>query len=161
MSVRNPTVSVAALLVLVSSLVPQETAAQNSTNPYAIVEGWAKLPSGRVMGAVGKAKVDPDGRHIWAVIRCDAGPEHFGSECVDSDLDPVLKFDPDGNVVESFGSGMFIWPHGIDVDSDGNVWVTDAVSDNNIPAGDDRGHQVIKFSSTGEEIGRASCRERV
>ena len=34
MSVRNLTVSVAALLVLVSSLVPQETAAQNSTNPY-------------------------------------------------------------------------------------------------------------------------------
>ena len=23
---------------------------------------------------------------------------------------------------------MFIWPHGIDVDQDGNVWVTDAVS---------------------------------
>ncbi|MBQ02033.1 MAG: hypothetical protein CL477_15285, partial [Acidobacteria bacterium] len=45
-----------------------------------------------------------------------------------------MKFDPDGSVVESFGSGMFIWPHGIDVDSDGNVWVTDAVSDNNIPA---------------------------
>ena len=65
MSVRNPTVtvSVAALLVLVSWLVPQEAAAQNSTNPYAIVEGWAKLPSGRVMGAVGKAKVDLDGRH--------------------------------------------------------------------------------------------------
>ncbi|HIF73600.1 MAG TPA: hypothetical protein EYQ33_01030, partial [Gammaproteobacteria bacterium] len=152
MSFRNQIVSVAALLALASLFVPQQSVAQNSTNPYAIVEGWAKLPGGRVMGAVGKAKVDPDGRHIWAVIRCDAGPDRFGSECVDSDLDPVLKFDPDGNVVESFGSGMFIWPHGIDVDSDGNVWVTDAVSDNNIPAGDDRGHHVIKFSSTGEVL---------
>ncbi len=151
MSVRNPIVSVAALLVL-ASLVPQETAAQNSTNPYAIEEGWAKLPGGRVMGAVGKAKVDRDGRHIWAVVRCDAGPEQFGSECVDSDLDPVLKFDPDGNVVESFGSGLFIWPHGIDVDSDGNVWVTDAVRDAHIPAGDARGHHLIKFSPTGEVL---------
>jgi len=60
-----------------------------------------------------------------------AGPEQFGSECVDSDLDPILKFDPDGNVVESFGSGMFIWPHGINVDSERNVWVTDAVGDAN------------------------------
>ena len=36
---------------------------------------------------------------------------------VDSDLDSVLKFDPDGNVVESFGAGMFIWPHGLDIDA--------------------------------------------
>ena len=55
-------------------------------------------------------------------------------------------------MVESFGSGLFIWPHGIDVDSEGNVWVTDAVGDANIPAGDDRGHHVIKFSPTGEVL---------
>ncbi len=145
-------VSVVALLLL-ASLAPQEAAAQiNSSNHYWIEEGWAKLPGGRVMGAVGKARVDRDGRHVWAVIRCDAGSEFFGRECLDSDLDPVLKFDPDGNVVESFGSGMFIWPHGIDVDSEGNVWVTDAVSDGNIPDGDDRGHHVIKFSPTGDVL---------
>ena len=152
MFTTNQMRSYIALLALVPFLVPTESAAQNSTNPYAIVEGWAKLPNGRVMGAVGKAKVDPDGRHIWAIVRCDAGPELFGYECVESDLDPVLKFDPDGNVVESFGSGMFIWPHGIDVDSDGNVWVTDAVSENNIPEGDNRGHHVVKFSPTGEVL---------
>ncbi|MDE0082503.1 MAG: peptidyl-alpha-hydroxyglycine alpha-amidating lyase family protein [Gammaproteobacteria bacterium] len=126
--------------------------AQNSSNAYAIVDGWAKLPGGREMGAVGKVTIDPDGRHIWAVVRCDAGPERFGSECLDSDLDPVIKFDPEGNVVESFGSGLFIWPHGIDVDSDGNVWVTDSVGSGNIPAGDTRGHQVIKFSGQGDVL---------
>ena len=47
---------------------------------------------------------------------------------------------------------MFIWPHGIDVDSDGNVWVTDAVGQQNIPRGDKRGHQVVKFSPTGEVL---------
>ena len=152
MSVRKSIVCTAALLIVSLLLAPQHSAAQNSSNPYSIIEGWAKLPSGRNMGAVGKATVDPDGRHIWAVIRCDAGPERFGTECLDSDLPPVSKFDPDGNLVEAFGSGMFIWPHGIDVDSDGNVWVTDAVSENNIPAGDDRGHHVIKFSPTGEVL---------
>jgi DNA-binding beta-propeller fold protein YncE len=126
---------------------------QSYPNPYRLIENWAKLPEGRIMGAVGKLAIDPDGEHIWAVIRCDATePERFGDECLDSDLDPILKFDQQGNVVESFGGGMFIWPHGIDVDKEGNVWVTDAVSDNRKPKGDKRGHQVIKFSPKGEVL---------
>jgi DNA-binding beta-propeller fold protein YncE len=55
-------------------------------------------------------------------------------------------------VVESFGGGMFIWPHGIDVDADGNVWVTDGVASARIPEGDQRGHRVIKFSAQGEVL---------
>jgi DNA-binding beta-propeller fold protein YncE len=120
-------------------------------NPYRAVDGWAKLPDGREMGAVGDVAIDPDGRHVWAVIRCDAGGEQFGWECLDSDLDAVLKFAPDGSVIESFGGGMFIWPHGIDVDSDGNVWVTDAVSAARTPNGN-RGHQVVKFSADGKVL---------
>ena len=37
----------------------------------------------------------------------------------------VLKFDSSGKLVASFGAGMLIFPHGIHVDRDGNVWVTD------------------------------------
>ncbi len=130
-----------------------ENAAQPYPNPYMTDETWAKLPDGRTMGAVGKVTIDPDGEHIWAVIRCDTfGPGRFGNECLDSDLDPILKFDQEGNVVESFGSGLFIWPHGIDVDNDGNVWVTEAVSPDKLPEGDERGHRVIKFSPTGEVL---------
>ena len=141
-------------VVVVALLTGVEAFAQALPNPYRAVDGWAKLPEGRQMGAVGGVDVDPDGEHIWAVIRCDATePERFGNECLDSDLDPVLKFDPDGNVVESFGSGMFIWPHGIDVDPDGNVWVTDAVSATRTPEGN-RGHQVIKFNPGGEVLMR-------
>ena len=126
--------------------------AQALPNPYRTVDNWAQLPGGREMGAVGGVTVDPDGDHIWAVVRCDAAdPSRFGNECLDSDLDPILKFDLDGNVVESFGSGMFIWPHGIDVDQDGNVWVTDAVSAARTPDGT-RGHQVIKFSPDGRVL---------
>ena len=49
---------------------------------------------------------------------------------------------------------MFIWPHGVDVDRDGNIWVTDAVGSARIPEGDKRGHQVVKFSPTGEVLMR-------
>ena len=138
------------LTVVVMSIgAATDVLAQAYPNPYRQVEGWAKLPGGRQMGAVGGVTIDPDGRHIWAVIRCDASaPERFGNECLDSDLDPVIKFAPDGNVVESFGGGMFIWPHGIDVDNDGNVWVTDGPTGARAEAGaaEGKGQQVFKIS---------------
>lgn len=145
-AVKSVTMAVAGVAVAFEAL------AQALPNPYRAVDGWAQLPDGRQMGAVGDVAVDPDGEHIWAVVRCDAtDPARFGNECLDSDLDPVVQFDRDGNVAESFGSGMFIWPHGIDVDPDGNVWVTDAVSEERTPEGT-RGHRVVKFSPSGEVL---------
>ena len=126
--------------------------AQALPNPYRTVDNWAKLPADRTMGAVGGVTIDPDGEHLWAVIRCDAGADRFGNECLDSNLDPILKFNAEGHVVESFGGGLFIWPHGIDIDPDGHDWVTDAVSEANTPDGGTRGHQVIKFSATGDVL---------
>ena len=126
--------------------------AQPYPNPYRLVDGWAKLPAGRPMGAVGDLKLDPDGKHLWVIVRCTAAePERFGSECLDSTVDPVLKFDLAGHLVQSFGGGLFIWPHGLDVDREGNVWVTDAVSAKRTPPGK-RGHQVVKFSPTGQVL---------
>ena len=44
----------------------------------------------------------------WSGVGGGVGP-HF-------DYYDVFLFDPDGNLVESFGAGLFIWPHGLDVD---------------------------------------------
>jgi DNA-binding beta-propeller fold protein YncE len=157
---KVPAVAWIAVLATIASLgLGAELRAQAGPSPYRLVDDWAKLPNGRPMGAVGKVTMDPDGEHLWAVIRCDARgfdvtPSRFGNECVDSDLDPIIKFDMDGNVVESFGGGLFIWPHGMDVGPDGSVWVTDAAGSNAIPAGDSRGHLVYKFSQTGDVLVR-------
>lgn len=130
-----------------------QTFSQPYPNPYKLIENWAKLPDGRIMGAAGKVTADPDGEHIWAVIRYDdTEPDRFGDECRDSELDPIINFDQEGNVVQSFGDSMFIWPHVLDVVKDGNVWVTESVSDIRIPEGDERGHQVFKFSLAGEVL---------
>ena len=43
---------------------------------------------------------------------------------------------------------MFVWPHGIDVDDDGNVWIADARGNEDLM----RGNQVIKFSPQGEVL---------
>ena len=155
MADSNRAISAAAamlLTVLLSLGAYGSASAQALPNPYRLVDGWAKFSDGREIGAVGDTLVDPDGEHIWAVIRCDAPGELFGWECRDSDLDPIIKFDSEGNAVQSFGGGLFIWPHGLDIDSDGNVWVTDAVRQRNIPEGDARGHHVIKFSPEGEVL---------
>src|SRR5256885_16651799 len=50
-----------------------------------------------------------------------------------SDLPSVLKFDSSGKLVKSFGAGMLIFPHGIHVDHDGNVWVTDGQDNAALP----------------------------
>jgi DNA-binding beta-propeller fold protein YncE len=142
------------LVLVASQSVGWTLLAQVLPNPYRIVEGWAQLPNGKPMGAVGKVSIDPDGRHVWAIVRCDRleDPKRFGDECRDSKTDPVIKFSPDGKVAKSFGGGMFIWPHGLDVDRNGNVWVTDAVAVNRTPKGDKRGQVVVKFSPEGKVL---------
>ena len=107
-------------------------------NPFRRIEPWAMMPEGRTWGATGAVDIDPDGSSIWVAERCGA------NTCAGSDLPVVLKFDPSGKLVESFGGGMFVWPHGFYVDQDGNVWVTDARGEGR------KGYQVVKFSPDGQ-----------
>jgi sugar lactone lactonase YvrE len=68
---------------------------------------------------------------------------------------PVHHFDESGKEIKSFGGGMFVWPHGIHVDRDGNVWVTDArepTADDlkKFPDARNKGSAVFKFSPDGK-----------
>lgn len=45
-----------------------------------------------------------------------------------TDADPVVAIDQEGRVLHSWGKGLFVMPHGIRVDPDGNVWTTDAAT---------------------------------
>ena|ERR1043166_2412743 len=91
----------------------------DSPNPYQTAEGWAKLPAGRTWGSASAVAIDKDGTSIWVGERCGT------NTCLGSTLDPILKFDANGNVVKSFGAGLIQSPHGITVDRDGNIWITD------------------------------------
>lgn len=120
-------------------------------NPYETERNWGTLPDGRSWGSLSAINVDVDGRHIWAGDRCGT------NSCAESDVDPIVKLDPAGNVVQSFGAGLITWPHGMEVDSEGNVWVADARSPNaqeleRTPDAPRKGHQVIKFSPEGEVL---------
>jgi DNA-binding beta-propeller fold protein YncE len=140
---RNKTVIEYLLLVVFANLFAGVALAQNNApNPYDTVEGWAKLPPGRIWGATSAVYPANDGTNIWIAERCGA------NLCVGSDLNPVMLFDPDGNIIMSFGRGKIVWPHGIFVDADDNVWITDAVGYAPVPEG--VGHTVMKFSPDGE-----------
>jgi len=134
----------------------QQQPTNDLPNPYKTVEGWAKLPAGRVWGSTSAVDIDKDGKSVWVAERCGA------NSCLNSALPSVLKFDENGTLVASFGAGMMVFPHGIHVDRDGNVWVTDG-QDNRPRAGRGGapadaaptpakiyGHQIFKFSPKGE-----------
>src|SRR5258706_346323 len=112
--------------------------AKSHPNPYRTVEGWAKMPEGRTWGATSAVDVDRDGKSLWVAERCGA------NTCAGSSLPAILEFDESGRLKTSFGGGIFVFPHGIHVDGDGNVWVTDARGK------DGKGHQVFKFSPQGK-----------
>ena len=129
--------------------VVADPAAEPLPNPTpGILKEWAQLPDGRVWGSTAGVDIGPDG-HVWAYDRC--GDFGLQGGCVNSDVDPVLKFDRHtGELLTSFGSGLFVVPHGFHVDADGNVWVTDWQGNEE----GTKGHQVIKFSPEGEVLMR-------
>jgi DNA-binding beta-propeller fold protein YncE len=133
------------LLVVSGSLLLGQASVQplnSAPNPYTTIGAWGTLPPGRAWGGTSGVHVDRDGRSLWVAERCG------GNDCASSSLAPILKFDANGTLVTSFGAGLFHTPHGIDVDREGNIWVTD---DGPTAAGA-KGHQVFKFSPQGKVL---------
>src|SRR5262249_52661210 len=94
-------------------------------NPYKIQENWAQLPEGRKFGAAIKVQVDhSDGKSIWVFDRCGA------TECTNSTLAPMEKFDSSGKFQKAIGADKFAVPHGFYVDREGNVWGGDQIARN-------------------------------
>jgi sugar lactone lactonase YvrE len=137
----------------VTTVLPQDIQPVNSgANPYRVIRDWAQLTiEKRPWGGSNGVAIDRDGRSVWATDRCSPGT---APGCLGSKANPVHLFDESGREVRSFGSGMFVWPHGIHVDRDGNVWVTDARVPTpeeiaKYPGEANKGSIVVKFSPQG------------
>lgn len=135
----------------------------DAPNPYQTVENYFKLPDGRTWGSTSAVDIDPDGKSIWVAERCGQNGCWDREKQQMSPVPVILKFDATGKLVKSFGTGIAVFPHGIHVDKDGNVWITDG--QDNLPrrapgAGADApmpampakvvGHQVFKYSPDGK-----------
>jgi peptidylamidoglycolate lyase len=91
---------------------------------YEVVHGWPQLPDGFAFLEV--SGVDVDSHNCVYVF-------HRGDP-------PIFRFEGDsGKVLDSWGDGLFTTAHGLTVDDQDNVWVTDADQ-----------HQVFKFGHDGK-----------
>jgi streptogramin lyase len=108
-------------------LVMQQGPALNLTP----VPNGLSFPDGIVMGMPGDFEFDSKG-HLWVISRPGANVT----------AQPVVEFDANGKYVRSFGQGLFgNRPHGIHLDPDGNIWVSDGPS-----------HTVLKLNPQGEVL---------
>jgi streptogramin lyase len=114
-----------------------KTSTPDERTSYSLEHGWAKLD--RTWGSTSTVDVDRHG-NVWVFERCGA------NSCADSNLAPILRFDPSGKLTQSFGEGLFVFPHSIHVDREGNVFVADA------DGKDGKGHVVVKFSPEGKML---------
>ena len=118
----------------------------SAPNPYRLDEGWAKHGMGRNFGSTPGLALDRDGKSMWVFDRCG------GNTCENSNIDPVTKYDASGSPVMSFGAKMFVRPHGVTVDNEGNIWVTDGVGIAPKDGKPGKGQTVMKFSPQGRLI---------
>src|SRR5947207_2262170 len=125
----------------------------SGANAYRVIRDWAHI-EGRAWGGANGVAIDHDGKTVWATDRCSPGTT---PGCLGTNAKPVHHFDESGKEIRSFGGGMFVWPHGIHVDRDGNVWVTDARAPSaddlkKFPGEQNKGSVVVKFSPEGKVL---------
>jgi len=102
---------------------------------YVLDPDWPKpLPDGIEWGQTPNVTIDQDG-FIYAFHRSEP---------------PVMKFDQEGNVVDTWGSEWVSLPHGFRVAPDGYLWATDYHPQN--------GHTVTKFDTNGRVMLRLGAR---
>ena len=86
---------------------------------------WKQMPAGWVFGRVSAVSTDAQS-NVYVLHR-------------NTNIDPVVVFDANGNYLRSWGKGVIGDPHGIRVDRDNNVWVVD------------RAGQIIKYTNDGSK----------
>jgi hypothetical protein len=92
---------------------------------YRVIENWAKLPEGWEFKDVAAVAVDSKDR-----VYCFNRGEH-----------PMMVFDREGNFLKSWGEGQFPRAHGIYIDANDILYLTD-----------DGGHFVRKCTTEGKVL---------
>jgi sugar lactone lactonase YvrE len=120
--------SVIGLAVLAAHWIQGSSAGAES--PYKVIPGWGQLAAPLQWGEVPNVAIDPKGT-VFVFTRSEP---------------PVVELNAAGKVLKTWGQGMFVWPHGIRFDRDGNLWITDG------RAADGNGQMVYKLSSDGSTV---------
>jgi peptidylamidoglycolate lyase len=126
----------AACLASFGSVSPSAT--QSLSPKYTVVHGWPQIPVGRILGQATGVDIDSAG-NVYVFHRAGR------AWSVDPTLPLIAQSTIDvfesqsGKHVRSMGANLFLMPHGLTIDHDDNIWVTDVLL-----------HQVFKFNAKGE-----------
>jgi hypothetical protein len=110
--------------------------AQTAVPKYEVDPLWAKIPDNWVVGPLGAACVDARD-HVWVLHRQEgvtqemlAGRDRLSGSRARIKAPPVIEFDAQGNVVNSWGDAKALgnYLHDCFVDKDFNVWIAPARS---------------------------------
>jgi DNA-binding beta-propeller fold protein YncE len=93
------------------------------------------MPEGWKFGRVSAVATDSKGQ-VYVFQR---GPK----------ADPIIVFDAEGRYLRSWGRGMFGNPHGLRVDREDKVWITDS-GDHQVMKFDRDGHLLLTLGSKGK-----------
>ncbi|GMM92895.1 peptidyl-alpha-hydroxyglycine alpha-amidating lyase family protein [Qipengyuania sp. MTN3-11] len=126
-----------ALLIALASCADRAPAPEEAPRAN-IVADWPTVPEDAAFGAPSGVAVDGEGR-IFVLHR--AGRE-WGEVLPSADdviEEPtVFVFARNGRLLDEWGAGQFVMPHGISIDAENRVWITDVVRE-----------QVFRFSPGG------------
>ena len=108
---------------------------------YELVEDWPSLPQGYTLGSVTGIDVDTSQNMVlihrawrrWKILN-----EIFPDTPISANTILVLDRKT-GKPLDSWGANLFIMPHGLTVDNNNNIWVTDVGL-----------QQILKFTHNGE-----------
>lgn len=132
---------------LETSEASNDTTDSRSTDAYEVVHGWPAVPSGYRIGEGAGIAVNTHDQVVF-FHRADVGRIQYEGLIHHSTI--LILDNATGEIVNELGAGLFRNPHGLDVDSEDNIWVTD----NSL-------HQVFKLSPDGEvllTVGEAGVR---
>lgn len=120
------------------AIVPPAAPRDARAAQYVVVHGWPQLPDGRILGQATGVDVDSHGNvHVF-----HRAQRQWTTDASLPPIDePTLEVfeGSTGRHLRSWGAGRFMVPHGLTIDREDNVWVTDTLL-----------HQVLKFSPRGE-----------
>ena len=115
-------------------------------NKYLPVENWPKIPSNYELG-------NPTGLALKSnqnLIVFHRGSRSWQTPMPKDKIkeNTIIEIDnSSGEIINAWGADMFIMPHGLEIDNENNIWITDVGL-----------HQVIKYDSNGKELMRSEER---
>ena len=127
----------ATTVVIAAGQAQTAVCVNDAPNPYHLVNDWAEMS--RPWAMTNNVYVDTKD-NVWVFDRCE------DKGCAGSNVAPVWELSANGKVMKNFGAGMFVFPHQVVPDRDGNVWVVDG------NAKDGKGMQVMKLSPDGQVL---------